>query len=68
MPKIDVDVTLLRTSDLAMLVQSDLGKNWVPRSKCEFEPNNHKSESRWEFPIEGVLTMNDGFATEKRLI
>jgi hypothetical protein len=68
MAKIELDITLLRTSDFAFLVQSDVGKGWVPRKGNAFEPKNRAPEHRWKLPLEGVLTVHENMALDKGLI
>jgi hypothetical protein len=68
MAKIEIDVTLIATTDLAFKVRSDVGEGWVPRRGNSFEPENRAPENRWKLPLEGVLTVYETMAHEKGLI
>ncbi len=59
---VDVEVTLKNTTELAYRVESHFtGETmWIPKSECEL---NLKGITR-----EGVLTLSENIASEKRLI
>ena len=68
MARIEIDVTLIATTDLAFKVRSDVGTAWVPRRGNAFEPKNRAPEHRWKPPLEGVLTIPENLAHDKGLI
>ena len=58
---IDIAVTFVHGTELAIFVEGGFGKVWVPRSRVEYE-----GEEKHGAP--GTLTLPEGFAKEKKLI
>ena len=62
---VDIDVTLIRDTPKAVLVQSDVsGEVWVPKSLCQYEKNDPNAL----MPCSGTITLSEGIAYEKELI
>ena len=62
---VDLDVTLIRDTPKAVLVQSDVsGEVWGPKSLCEYA----KSDPNALMPCAGTITLSEGVAYEKELI
>ena len=62
---VDLDVTLVRDTPKAVLVQSDVsGEVWVPKSLCQYEKNDPNAL----MPCAGTITLSEGIAHQKELL
>jgi len=59
---VDIEVTLKHETELAYRVESHITgcSDWIPKSQCELELKSNTDE--------GILTLPENIASEKRLI